>query len=474
MMNRYTGITVLLAVAFGLSACGDEGAPPAPQPDWQLTVKVESVGESLINPGYDETTTASRSPISSVAPTQHFDKLALIVLDSETTEVIYQTELDNWSDTGNRTSVSYVEGSKRGRKTTISIAGDCLENGKDYITYAVGYQSGSYGDYRPFTGIKPGDKFSAMELVHLPEDGETEELFAGAEILHATEGKLQTRPSSDAPLENATVTLRRQVAGTFGYFTRIRANYTIDGQTYVSKYLRLVTTRANRSIILGGFRSMEDPENFNQENVINGYEPRTDYDAALEGSATDNAFTVYSIDLSKWFPATDNSQLPLDQNGDGFLDAADSNWKTDTERYPDNVIKLQSGTVYGDSYLVAVAMHQEDIDGGLPTFQLQITDKNGKVLQGWNVLLREQVMLQATRSIVSLPEKGEKRPTITTESNPETEYCFSIVRNHLYSMGDKGHDQSYGEDEPIDLSRATDLVVDVDNEWEAAGAIIFN
>ena len=138
MMNRYTGITVLLAVAFGLSACGDEGDPPAPQPDWQLTVKVESVGESLINPGYDETTTASRSPISSVAPTQHFDKLALIVLDSETTEVIYQTELDNWSDTGNRTSVSYVEGSKRGRKTTISIAGDCLENGTGEVRLDAG------------------------------------------------------------------------------------------------------------------------------------------------------------------------------------------------------------------------------------------------------------------------------------------------------------------------------------------------
>lgn len=76
-------------------------------------------------------------------------------------------------------------------------------------------------------------------------------------------------------------------------------------------------TRRNQSILLAGFRSIEEPENFSQENVINGMTPCTEYDAKLNGSTSNDAFVVYDIHLKKWFPRGDT-------DGNGFLEAGDS------------------------------------------------------------------------------------------------------------------------------------------------------
>lgn len=478
-MKKYRlWIAAITVLSLGFTACSDENDSQEERQDpaaivQYITVEVESVGESLINPASEEAAVTNRT-ISGITSAQNFDKLALVIIDSENAQVVYKTELDNWSSTDNRTSMPYVEGKKRGRKAQLELTGDALlEDGKEYMAYAIGYQSGSYGGYIPFKDIQVGNKLTATEIARLPEGDVAEEIFAGAGLLHVNNGMVYTQASTDAPQEEAVVTLRRQVAGTFGYFTRIQATYTQDGQTYAAKYLRLVSSRANRSIIFGGFRSLEDPLNFNQENVINGYENRTDYDATLAGSTANNAFIVYSIDLARWFPDGQGGNLPLDVNGDNYLDERDSNWQMDTETYPENTLKLQTGSVFGDRFLVASAMYESDIESGLPTFQLQITDASGKVLKHWDVMLREQVMLQATRTIVSLSEDGG-RPLITTGTNPETEFCYSIVRNHLYAMSDKRFDQSYGEDEPINLANATELVVDVDNEWETVGTILFH
>lgn len=41
-------------------------------------------------------------------------------------------------------------------------------------------------------------------------------------------------------------------------------------------------------------------------------------------------------------------------------------------------------------------------------------------------------------------------------------------------MGAKNHEQSYGEDEPIDLSMGEDLVIDVNPDWKELETIYFN
>lgn len=458
--------TLLLATGCDNSNEIVEGREPDKGAVQEFTLMVESIGESYL----DEAAPETRRPVSSVTPKQTIDKLDLIIIKNDNSaEVVYHTTLDGWSDTQNFVSQPYIDGVKQGRKTVITLTEDnLLEEGKDYLVYAIGYQSGTYGGYVPFKGVEVGKPFLKTETATVPDGGWADEIFAGSEILHVENGSIKTAADSYSELTDGTVTLRRQVVGTFGYFTHIPT--AIDGKKVAS--LRLVATRRNKTVIFGGFRSMEDPENFNQENVINGMTPRTDYDAKLAGSSRNDAFLVYEVILKNWFPGnTEHPGLPLDTNGDGYLDEKDTNWQVNEEKYPDGSIKLQKGSVFGDCFWVASAMYAEDIESGIPTFQMQLLDEGGEVLKHWDVLLREKVALQATRTIVTL-EDG--RTVVTTESNPETEYCFSIVRNHLYTMGTKARSQSYGEDEPIDLSEADVLVVDVENEWGGADVIIFD
>lgn len=129
--------------------------------------------------------------------------------------------------------------------------------------------------------------------------------------------------------------------------------------------------------------------------------------------------------------------LPLDANGDGYLDSADTNWQTDEENYPKGTISLPRGTVFGDSFMVSIAMFQDDVDEGIPTFQMQMLDAGGKVIKYWDVVLRNYETAGENRTLVSLPEGVDGRTEIMELENIDTETCFSIVRNRLYTMGEK-------------------------------------
>lgn len=111
--------------------------------------------------------------------------------------------------------------------------------------------------------------------------------------MHVENGEITTAENSPAGQPDGAVILRRQVAGMFGYFTRIPTEI---GGTKVAG-LRLVSTRRNRTVILGGFRSNESPEDFNLKNAVNGMAPDTEYDARLFGSTKDDAFLVYEVRL---------------------------------------------------------------------------------------------------------------------------------------------------------------------------------
>lgn len=439
-----------------------------------FTVVVESVGELFeggegVNPG----TLASRRPISSVTPTQTFDKLALLIIEyASPAKVVYKRTIDNWSNPDNKASYPWSTEEGQGRYATITLTGDeCLEEGKNYMAYVIGYQTGTYGGYEPFKDIEVGDYYNHTEVVTVPENGSVDEVFAGAEVFWVKDGIILSQPSSEAEVEHGLMVARRQVAGTFGYFTRIPVT---AGGKKVAK-LRLVSTKENRTVIFGGFRSVDDNLNFHKDNVINGMNPATDYDCVLAGSLKKDAFSVYEIDLCKWFPGnTENALLPLDANGDGYLDSGDTNWQTDEVNYPKGTISLPRGTVFGDSFMVSIAMFQDDVDEGIPTFQMQMLDAGGKVIKYWDVVLRNYETAGENRTLVSLPEGVDGRTEIMELENIDTETCFSIVRNRLYTMGEKSQSQNYGEDEPIDLSIANELVLDARHEWQIMNSIIFN
>lgn len=339
------------------------------------------------------------------------------------------------------------------------------------MAYVIGYQSGTYGGYEPFKGVEVGDYYNQTETVTVPNGGYAEEVFAGAEIFWVENGVILSKLSAEAEAQHGLMVARRQVAGTFGYFTRVPVQ--VNGSS-VAK-LRLVATKRNQTIIFGGFRSVDDAFDFHKDNVINGMNPRTDYDCALAESAVNDAFSVYEIDLCKWFPGnTENVLLPLDMNDDGYLDSADTNWQTDEESYPKGTISLPRGTVFGDSFWVSVVMTQRDVEEGIPTFQMQMLDAEGRVIKYWDIILRNYETAGEDRTLVSLPDGENGRTVITELDNIDTETCFSIVRNRLYTMGEKSQSQNYGEDEPIDLSSAGVLVLDARHEWQIMNSIIFN
>ena len=423
---------LLLAAGCDNSSEIVEGQEPDKGPVQEFTLMVESDGESYLDNNVPQT----RRTASSATPKQTIDKVALVIIrDDNSAEVVYHTTLEGWNDTQNIVSRPYADGSRQGRKAVVTLKEEnLLEDGKDYQVYAVGYQSGTYGGYVPFKDVEVGKPFTHTETVTVPD---------------------------------GAVILRRQVAGMFGYFTRIPTEI---GGTKVAG-LRLVSTRRNRTVILGGFRSNESPEDFNLKNAVNGMAPDTEYDARLFGSTKDDAFLVYEVRLKNWFPGnTENPGLPLDMNSDGYLDGKDTNWQVDGEKYPDSSIKLQKGSVFGDCFWVASAVEPNNAANDASTLQMQLLDETGQVLKHWDVSLQEKAALQATRTVITLDGNG--RTILSTETTPETERCFSIVRNRLYAMGTKSRSQSHDGDEPIDLSKADKLVVDVENDWESWDTIV--
>lgn len=456
------------------SEAGVSGDNDAADPDMEQVfyVAVESAGE-LFEVNDDGIVSFSRRPITSVTPKQTFDRLVLVIMENALpAKVVYRKEFNNWSSTDNKTSIPWSNEEGKGRYAEVRLKGsDCLSDDKSYMVYAVGYQSGTYSGYEPFKGVRVGDNFTRTEVVDAPMGVEIEEIFAGAGIFSVVDGKLVTRLDADSEYSDALVILRRQLAGTFGYFTHIPAM--IDNVA-VSK-LRLVSTKRNNSLILGGFRSVEDPLNFVKENVINGMSPMDDYDTCLDGSDIPDAFTVYEIDLSKWFPGnTVDSRLPLDKNGDGFLDSGDSNWRINNERYPEGTVSLAEGTVFGDSFWFPLVMTANDINSNAPTFQMQIISADNKILKHWDVLLRDLEDDGEPRTIVSLPDGTEGRTHVEVVESSDTEMSYSVVRNRLYSMGEKNFAQDYGEDEPLNLGDAGVLVLDARHEWRIFDTVIFN
>lgn len=470
------GLKWIYPLLFMATACGSEQeiTPADDEKQQSFSVVVESVGELFSGgEGVNPATVVSRRPISSVTPTQTFDKLSILIIEyASPAKVVYKKTIENWSNPNNKASIPWSTEDGQGRYATITLTGDeCLEEGKNYMAYVIGYQTGTYGDYEPFKGIEVGDYYNQTETATVPDGGRADEVFAGAEVFFVQNGVILSKRSPESEVEHGLMVARRQVAGTFGYFTRIPVQ--IDNKS-VAK-LRLVATKRNQTVIFGGFRSVDDPLYFHQNNVVNGMNPNMEYDSHLASSAQKDAFTVYEINLCKWFPGnTENTLLPLDMNNDGYLDKYDENWQTDEEVYPKGTISLPQGTVFGDCFLVALAMTQADVDGGIPTFQMQLVDTNDKVIKHWDVTLRNYESAGEDRSLVSLPDGADGRTTITILENIDTETCFSIVRNRLYTMGEKSQSQNYGEDEPIDLSAADVLVLDARHEWQIHNSVIFN
>ena len=115
-----------------------EGQEPDKGPVQEFTLMVESNGESYL----DDKTAQARQSATSATPKQAIDKVALVIVrNDESAEVVYHTTLEGWNDTQNIVSRPYDDGSMQGRKAVVTLKEEnLLEDGKDYLVYAIGYQ----------------------------------------------------------------------------------------------------------------------------------------------------------------------------------------------------------------------------------------------------------------------------------------------------------------------------------------------
>lgn len=158
-------------------------------------------------------------------------------------------------------------------------------------------------------------------------------------------------------------------------------------------------------------------------------------------------------------------------NGDGLLDEGDivnvGDWDT-----PASVegASFKPGSVFAGTFLIPFAKVI-----GEQTLQLQLVNKD-EVIRVWNINLPsddKQVAPEAGHALIwngDVTVQSAKFDKSTEDGAGENVNHYSIVRNHLYTIGEKTSDaydpENPGTDIPEDLSKGQNLILKVNDNWE--------
>ena len=320
---------------------------------------------------------------------------------------------------------------------------------------AVGYSDNS--DYTYALDVTSADALSGTysDITATLKEGkkDAEEVFAGDADLKIGVDKNITNFTSGEK-NGVAVTLHRQVAGSFGYFSNIPAK--VGEKTAAT--LRLVVRGKNDVLTFNNFNTTT---NNNIKYYVNG---STSTGAALASDAKFNnneaGYVLYSINLKTWFPQ-------LDENGDGVLNAQDASWK-----HPDDVkTQVVKGSVFGSNFVIPFKL-----TSGKSTMELQLLDNAGDIIKTWTV---------------SIPEVNSN--TENGNVADESASIFNVVRNHMYNLGVKTSNGTPtdpdpskptpdpdpdkptpdpGKDEPEDLTKSQNLILKVNDNWETIHKLV--
>lgn len=396
-----------------------------------ITLQVENGGDGLA--------TRAGRPLYSAEAKQDIQNVKLWICDNTGKKVVYVKEISNW----NTSSAAYTTGG-HGRQMTIELTGDNKLSANTYKVYAVGYSNGSAYTLTDVTGVTKDGTFN--ENMVLPCSTVGEEIFAGQMELEVETGKGFKKP----------IVLNRQVAGAFAYVKDIP--YIAD-----ARYLKLVASAQNQSLVLGHFNSVDLAYNGSDNGedvkyVVNGTSGKSD---------GDYAYVISTIDLNEWFTTI------KDKDGDNLIDAGD-NWKNPYSSIGEGHPTFQKGSVFGGEFVIPFA----HVDGQ-QTLTLQLTNEGGTVLRSWKVNLGssdEQVKSNGNSNNVTY-WTGLAWDTYATAESANT---YSLVRNHLYGIGTRMNDDP-GEgtdpdpdpnpdpedpDKPESLNNKQELVLKVNDNWE--------
>lgn len=405
----------------------------------QIVLQVASSGDGL--------TSRAGRPLYSSQALQTIQNVCVVIYKDDATKAIVKKVKKDWTE-----SSTY---DNHGRQLTLTLKGnDRLEEG-NYKVMAVGYSTGSDYEYSldvtsdaALTG-----NYSGITAT-LEANKAAEEVFAGDAALTIGADKNITNLTSGEK-NGVAVTLHRQVAGSFGYFQNIPAK--VNGKT--AKTLRLVVRDKNDMLTFKDFNSSFTANGATGSTVkyyVNGSKSSGTAltpDAQFKDSA--NGYVLYTIDLDTWFPGGD-------KNTDGVLNAEDTNWK-----HPDDVkTQVVKGSVFGSSFVIPF-----ELKSGMSTMELQLLDANNEIIKTWSV------SIPAT-DVNTVAAKGAK---------DENASIFNVVRNHMYNLGVKTSNGTTepgpgnptpdpdpdkpkpdpGKDEPEDLTKSQNLILKVNDNWEA-------
>ena len=428
----------MLAGLMSLAACSNDEGVVADNngAEQQFTITLASSGDRATRAAADRT-------LESEAAGQSIEKVTLVVRSqddgADKNKVVYIHTLDNW----NGTATNY-DTNGHGKKLTFTIPKADKLGAGSYVVTAVGYNEGNYNLKWP----AKGDVLDKNITATTQADAEAKEVFAGEQEFTVKDGKIDETDGSKA-IQSVDVTLHRQVAGAYGYFTSIPAKI---GETDVAS-IRMVSRSKNTVLTFGSFNSLFTTTDANVMYMVNGSVPANKTAKFLNG---DEANVLFSAKITDWFPNGDD-------NKDGVYDKNDSNWEK-PNGYTGSYLK---GSVFASNFIVPFSATQ-----GKSTLELQLLDATGDVLYAWPVKLdasNDQIGKTGETASANLSDP------ITTMGFAETADVFSLFRNHIYSIGIHKQRTSTtdpetpvpGTDQPTDLSKIQNVVIRVNDNWEA-------
>lgn len=537
-MRKQVWFSALAAGVLLFSACKSEDIPAQggneSANDQKLVLNLATGGNQASRAG---------RPLLSSAAGQDIDKLTLFFIDGEDKialkKEISSAEWHNGAtayDKGMQIEISLkasngenLTASTDGTKYTVYAVGY-----SESTAYNNGFLNGSLTKGAAFT--------QAANFWAQTEEKTGEEIFAGEAKITAIQNSsnetclIQT-PESDATYPDSpamavpSIVLNRQVAGVTGYFTNIRTGEMTAGTGLTAEpvKLRLVASGRNNRVKFENLVSGETTTSSSVaavNYVINGTQNselgNAKVDAKFLNSSEKDAYVVYEVNLADWFKyggETGRSTFAdCDINGDGvvgFKDAIayvygndnvanlqegqlESTWSeaikgnkvsigvgpsevqcnrlSDFWAIPEsnNGQQLVAGSVFAGEFLIPFAQTR-----GKNTFELQLLDEDGQILDHWNVRIPEGEKY-------AKPGNTESATAViaTAESDISTS-IYNVFRNHVYSLGLKAQDTDGGpvdptdpvtpdpkpkpdddKDEPSDLSVGQNLLINVNDQWE--------
>lgn len=434
----------LAASSLLFSACSSDDAVVSTEGQneavQQIVLQVASSGDGL--------STRAGRPLYSSQALQTIQHVRVVIYNTDTRAIVKDKQLD-WKD-----SKTY---DNHGRQLTLTYKGDERLSEGNYKVMAVGYSDNSDYTYSlDVTGAAALTGNYSDITATLKAGKVAEEVFAGDAALTINADKKITNLTSNEE-DGLDVTLHRQVAGSFGYFSNIPAR--VNGKD--AKTLRLVVRVKNDMLTFKDFNSSFTAAGATGSTIkyyVNGSKSKgATFTPDAQFKDGDNGYVLYSIDLNTWFPGGD-------QNKDGLLNAEDTNWDHPTD------VKTQvvKGSVFGSNFVIPF-----NYADGKSTMELQLLDADGNIIKNWTV---------------SIPESDLNKVAANgaTDASPS---IFNVVRNHMYNLGVKTSNGTTtppdpsnpdpdpnkpdpdkpkpGTDEPEDLSKSQNLILKVNDNWEA-------